>query len=640
MLMRTLAFGESMTTTKSATLYLNSMAGGPVLRVHRLRALAVWALVALIGIAPSLTGAPNGWQAAGLSLWFPGAGFLYSGPWWATILTIAAFGVSVVLWLLMGGFIFAAAVWLVSAALAALLADSHRWAPAGIVVPATTLTFVALAGSWLFLRRRAIIRAAPAVNQHLGTVPFRDPLLKSPVPGELDDTSLRELRYLLDKALQPLDRFEGFNTIDQFREAAWRYQLVTINHALAALQVNHLPAFSGYLQAAQRNAIRKMTDRRVWHYWRIENFVGNLKFGADPIKSENIMYSGWWALALGAFERATGDTQFSEPGALTLVDKPGRQFVYDYPSIVQAIVRQFDDRRLCFFPCEPNWVFTVCNLYGMGGALLYDRQHGTRHGLDRLEKFNGILETEFTRCDGGSVVIASRRAGLALTASDPFAAQSNTWLTNIVSPRQAQVAWALVRRFHLEHTSGNLYDITPRGAGMVDPGNYRMTGAWFWASTMASAREVGDGELYGIAAEKFEALAPSSADGHPPEYHQSLFCRAMACVGRFGAQDTWHRFAHGDVAAPPTDGPHLSDVPYLKAQIAAAAREGDRLRVVLYPVENRPVTAPMVFGGLQPGRPYRVSGATDPTVVADHTGSATTSVELTKRTEILVSPAL
>ncbi|WP_169811516.1 linalool dehydratase/isomerase domain-containing protein [Nocardia harenae] len=628
-----------MTTTREPEiLHTRAGASGSVLRRHRFRALGTWAVTAFVGILPILADAPDGLAAAGLGLWFPGAGFLYGGLWWATVLTLLAFVVAMALWVLMGGFVFPVGVWAGTVLLAGVTAG-QEWAPARVVVPATAAVVIAAVGAAMLSRRRTTRRLGERAADELATVAFREPELRNPVPGELDEKDLAELRYLLDRALQPVDEFAGFNTIDQFRESAWRYQLVTMNYALAALQVNHLHAFTGYVQQAQRNAIVKMTDRRVWHYWRIENLVGNFKFGADPIRYENIMYSGWWALALGAYERATGDLQFSEPGALTLVDKPGREYVYDYPAIVEAIVGQFDDRALTFFPCEPNWVFTVCNLYGMGGALLFDRVHGTRHGSDRLDRFNEILESEFTRCDGGAVVIASRRTGLTLSTSEPFSAASNTWLTNIVSPRQAQVAWELARRFNIQRTHGDLHAIVPKGAGLVDPGNYRLTGAWYWASSMVSAREMGDHELYEVAAQKFDALKPMNPDAeHPSEYHRSLFCRAMACVGRFGAQDMWYRFGHGDITEPATAGAHLSEISYREAHVAAAHRDGERLRLVLRPAAG-PVGAALRVGGLRPGRRYRAAGTVEPEVTADNRGFATATARVDGRTEVVFGPA-
>jgi hypothetical protein len=55
-------------------------------------------------------------------------------------------------------------------------------------------------------------------------------------------------------------------------------------------------------------------------------------------------------------------------------------------------VKNFRDSPLCFYPCEPNWVFSYCNEEGMAGLLLYDRVHGTDHASDLLPLFLTRME--------------------------------------------------------------------------------------------------------------------------------------------------------------------------------------------------------------------------------------------------------
>ena len=62
-----------------------------------------------------------------------------------------------------------------------------------------------------------------------------------------------------------------------------RYQLNFVQYAMAMSQYTRTPAFTGYLAEAQRNAIEKMLDPRVWKYWRWENLWGNLRWEPDPM---------------------------------------------------------------------------------------------------------------------------------------------------------------------------------------------------------------------------------------------------------------------------------------------------------------------------------------------------------------------
>lgn len=71
-------------------------------------------------------------------------------------------------------------------------------------------------------------------------------------------------RFLLDLALQPLDRFKGFTQLEQIGGSALRYQLNYICYSLSMAQYTRTPAFTGYLAEAQANTIRKMCDKRLW----------------------------------------------------------------------------------------------------------------------------------------------------------------------------------------------------------------------------------------------------------------------------------------------------------------------------------------------------------------------------------------
>ena len=78
----------------------------------------------------------------------------------------------------------------------------------------------------------------------------RDPTAV-PVVGESTSDELEIQRHLLDLALQPLDRFDGFDQFENILGGALRYQLTTMSYALAMGQYTRTPAFTGYLAEAQ-----------------------------------------------------------------------------------------------------------------------------------------------------------------------------------------------------------------------------------------------------------------------------------------------------------------------------------------------------------------------------------------------------
>lgn len=119
------------------------------------------------------------------------------------------------------------------------------------------------------------------------------------VAAESTPEDLAHQRFLLDLALQPLDEFQGFDRIEQIGPSALRYQLAFITYALCAAQATRTPAFTGYLAEAERNAIVKITDRRIWGYWYLENLIGHGRRNADPMIRGNVMYTGFFGAMLG-----------------------------------------------------------------------------------------------------------------------------------------------------------------------------------------------------------------------------------------------------------------------------------------------------------------------------------------------------
>ena len=59
--------------------------------------------------------------------------------------------------------------------------------------------------------------------------------------AEFSPEELSALRYLLDRALQPIDQWGGFDIIDQFQPAALRYQLNHMGFALGVSQSAYAP---------------------------------------------------------------------------------------------------------------------------------------------------------------------------------------------------------------------------------------------------------------------------------------------------------------------------------------------------------------------------------------------------------------
>jgi len=575
------------------------------------------------------------WAGFGLGLFFPGAGFLYSANPLLFVLTPLFFIASLLAWLLIGAFVAPLLVWLGAAVLAGLLAQSGHWDFARYVVPMLTLGLLAWRLAGRPKRLRAQLEKVRVLNKHLAGVTVTPPSARYEAGEALSDKDLGALRFTLDLALQPLERFDGFTTIDQFREAAWRYQLYAIGNALSVLRTTRLPAFDGYVAEAQRNAIVKMTDKRVWKYWFWENLWGNGRLNPDPMVRENIMISGWFALTLGAHQVSSGDRRFDVPGSLPFRWSERKTYAYDYPKIAETLVGNFNKNAMCLFPCEPNWVFAYCNEQGISGLKLYDRVHGTDHAERLMPLFRQRLDEEFTRADGGQNLIYANRIGMALGGGGLKILAGNLWMRNMFAPDLAARGWEQIRHEFFRYGEE---EVVPMGkSDGLDAGNYKSypEGNAFYPMLMLVAQEMGDREVYEFARRRYDALPVENLDGalrHPGSTTANL----TAAMARFGAPGAWYRMANVELPEAWRQGPRLAHAPYPDVLVARAVSDGQALELELVP-GREPGRFALGFSQLLPGRRYRcdVDGQV---LVAAADGTAGMQLSLVERMAVHLIP--
>ena len=93
---------------------------------------------------------------------------------------------------------------------------------------------------------------------------------------------------------------------------------------------------------------------------------------------DNIMLSGWYSMHVGQYTLNTGDKSYAEPGALTFRLNDRKVYKHDLHTMVSAVVANFETNRFTLFPCEPNWVYPICNMYGLSGVAAHDAAFGTK----------------------------------------------------------------------------------------------------------------------------------------------------------------------------------------------------------------------------------------------------------------------
>lgn len=623
---------------------------GPATARAQRRALAGYALLWVAGLLPALLGAAPAATAAGLGLLWPGAGLAATGhPWW-TLTALVAMLLALVTWWFAGPVVLPVAVWLAAAGGAAAVAGPGP-VPTGAVVAVAAVVpvVVAVAVAVHALRHARQVREGRRLDAELAaarfTVPGPPELRTGGLPvAEHTAEDLARLRCALDLMLQPLDRFDGFTVIDQYREAALRYQLNAGVYALAMSQYTRTPAFGGYLAEAQRNGITKMLDRRVWGYWATENAWGNLSLRRDPVDNrENVMLTGFHGVMTGMYG-SLNDDRFAAPGALTYRWNDREAYPNDFGTLAGSVHRNMSRSPFTLYACEPNWIYTICNTFGLNTLLLHDRLHGTGYadGPDGVRaRLARAYDTEFTRPDGRVVGVRAGLLGLSWNFWAGASVQLNTtyWM-HAGMPEIALRTWWLLRERSLTLRDGRL--ALPRGTAgdRLDPGDYTLGRDTFGlvATTMA-AREVGDEEYAAAAQATLDEREPIARSGGAARFAEASTLVSMyALLGRngrrsglrdlvlHGAPDTW---AHG---------PRLADAAYPDVLVARAVTDGAALELVLRAGRgDRRVR--LGLERLRPGGHYVLTGAVATDATAGPDGTLQIEVDLGERTVVRVHPA-
>ena len=462
-----------------------------------------------------------------------------------------------------------------------------------------------------------------------------------PLVEEMSAEDVAAMRFLLDRALQPVERFDGFDWIEQFQTSAVRYQVMGMSYALSVAQAARLPALRGYLFQAQRNLIDKMMDHRIWRYWALENAWGNLRLDPDPMAvttRDNVMYSGWYAAMIGMHASNTGDDRYDRPGSIVLRHPSGREFVYDWPAIVQILADNYVRAPFTLFPCEPNWIYVFCNNLAAIGVSIHDRLRGSDHWRRIAPHYRQSLEQEFMTVDGRVLGIRSARTGLTIpsltsTASDAMAA----FYGHTIFPDLARRSWEIVRRELLNiDADGARVDL--RGWDRIDTGNYRRSNATALTAVMTAATEMGDTEVH-------DAVHAAFMADHPPVVHAGVLhhpavstqVHSVAFCSRAGRTNALRDLVANGLPAAWREGPLLENVKYPDVLVAKAVSDGAALDLTILPGRD-PGRYTLGLSQLRPGKTYRCEGTLEPEVGADAEGRANVTVELDGRRAVRVQP--
>jgi hypothetical protein len=619
---------------------------GPVTSARHRRIAIIYAAMCVVGLVPTILGISPALQAAGLGLWIPGGGFLAVGRWAILLfpLTLALFALAVFAWFGAGMAIAPIIVWLGAALLAGKMAGAQTWFLAPYLLAAAVAGVVLYAYQRQQARKTAELAKLEARKQGISAALAEAIAVAAPAATmaerELTPEDLASSRYAFDRALQPFGQMNGYDKVDQFQTAALRYQINHLGYGLGMLQCIYTPSFHGYLSRAQRNLIELYLDRRIWGYWLWESAWGHLNFtDPDPAAKDNIMLTGWFGIQLCMYMSNTGDRRYAEPGSLPFRRNAHRVFHHDAHTIAQSVMKNFLDSEFCLYPCEPNWVYPICNHYGMTALKIYDRVFGTKYVPSVLDRWLSSLDTEFTDYSGSVIGLRSSLTGIRF----PFPAGDAGFagFENCFAPDRAQRMWATARQdlkglVKSGETGKSRLSLPGKG---FDFGNYKSGYAGAYAMLMDTAREFGDYQIADAALRALDEDCGRADDGGVLRYSKgSNLSNAMAMRARIHRRDDFRKtIAEGPPEAS-LRGPILTEAKYPEVLVARAVSNGDDLDLVLYP-GAKPGSQEIRIERLRPGAKYTTHNGSENAFAADHNGAASLSVELQGRTTLHILPA-
>lgn len=472
------------------------------------------------------------------------------------------------------------------------------------------------------------------------------------------------VQWTIDQGHLKIDDWTNFTVIDQFQTSALRYQLYEMMYCLGAYQGIYTPNFHGYSAQAFRNTIEKSLTPKVLGFWKWETRWGKFSTDYEPVNKDNIMVTGFLLQGMMLYTANTRDMRYTLPKSMKFMVSNKHVYEHDIHSLDRALVKQWNEDPYCLFSCEPNWIYTPCNLQGMTGQVIYDRVFGTDHAKQLLPVFEESLNTNFTEADGSIIPIRSQMTGFTI----PGLCGALTDLVNALLCRGhlnhiARRMWAIFKKecIELDEATGELRLKGLVGADKIDPGNYTSNEYALLPILAYVAGEYGD--------EKVRKGAIDLLQRGVGWYTTSTGARALnkdkasnsmnSCMVRAALlrKEDWlklvsevcevhprptscyqanHTYSQGPCKTA-LDGPILDKVPYPGVLVAKARSHSSKdLDLVLYPSAESGVFE-LGLKCLQPGTEY-LYGDEGRGFKADNNGEASLEVLVDGRTAVKISP--
>ena len=495
-------------------------------------------------------------RAAVLSFAFPGAGYIACA-------NLVGGGLFLLTWLLMPVALFAwfgagavsmpLGLWVLSVAGAYLAASStgiFNWAGlvAGALVASAVIYFNRLSARERIAANKKRDVRNEYLPQELATMADTATSNSTDEDRELSLEELRRFQFILEVGSQPIDDFSNYTVIDQFQTSAIRYQMYELMYVLGMYQVIFAPNFHGYSAQIYRQLIEKSLTQRVMGFWKWETLFGKFSTNYEPVYEDNIMVSGWLLQALALYTGNTGDMRYTEPGSLRFQIDKTHIYEHDIHSLSKSVVDQWDRNPYTLFPCEPNWIYSICNMQGWLGQVVYDRVFGSTHTKRLGQRYETSLLTEFGEPDGSIVPIRSELTGFSI----PGLCGALSDLCNAIFCRGhmdhiARRIWAIFRHenIRIDQETGEMNLIGMVGADKIDPGTYKPSPYSMYPLVALTAGEFGDEEIRLKALAKLqkaqETIVENTGSVHQSQEHAGFSMNTSIMKAHMLRQGDWKR---------------------------------------------------------------------------------------------------
>ncbi|KAL3474483.1 hypothetical protein BJX99DRAFT_260415 [Aspergillus californicus] len=581
-------------------------------------------------------------RAASLCFLFPGAGLLTVAsplPLFTFVLIWVLFLASLFLWFACGALVFPVFIWLASAVAAGLVVQEPPSMAASstvILLPLILFAAVRIRG-----RRQAAdaIRRRDLHNTHLTEYlqSLSDSATASAAPGtrELDLQTLRFAQWFIETGLLPVDDWSRHTVIDQFQTAALRYQLYQTVYSLQAYQCHYAPNYSGALGEACRNAIHKAQCEKVNSFWKWECMWGKLNFHDwNPIKKDNIMVTGYYGLAVALYEANTRDYRFRATDSMLFVVDKLHRYKTNLNNVVRAIFLNMRQSKFTLYPCEPHWIYSSCNLFGLNALVVADRTLDTDHSTKVRADFQKSYNENFCEVDGSIIPIRSTITGFAVPGSIGIA--GNCMASVLASPFLPGIghrAWGLVRRKAVKYDEEGELHLELHSEDKIDPGNYNQTEGVSRVLCGQAAAEFGDTQVRDDCLHQLDTIfhpIQQTPTGSLYNRGLSVFMQGRALEARLWGPQDWANMVKHGVPNICHEGPLLESALFPQVLVAKAwSPEGKTLELVLYNGLD-PGEFEVTFSRLRPGASYVLTSGSE--CIADKQGRASSIVHIEGRT--------